>query len=76
MKEKTADGFTFNSTLFPNPKRFFDKIHGQGVKMILSVHMQVRSTHTHSLSLSHTHKLSLSLARSLFRALSLSLSLR
>ena len=34
------DGFTFNRTLFPDPKRFFDKVHGEGVKMILSVHMQ------------------------------------
>ena len=34
------DGFTFNRTLFPDPKRFFDKVHGEGIKMILSVHMQ------------------------------------
>eukprot|EP01052_Picozoa_sp_SAG31_P013089 SAG31_NODE_780_length_12148_cov_7.369295_2_plen_320_part_00 len=34
------DGFTFNRTLFPNPKRFFDKVHSEGIKMILSVHMQ------------------------------------
>jgi alpha-glucosidase (family GH31 glycosyl hydrolase) len=34
------DGFTFNRTLFPDPKRFFDKVHSEGIKMILSVHMQ------------------------------------
>jgi hypothetical protein len=34
------DGFTFNRTLFPDPKRFFDRVHSEGVKMILSVHMQ------------------------------------
>lgn len=34
------DGFTFNRTLFPKPQRFFDKVHSEGIKMILSVHMQ------------------------------------
>eukprot|EP00947_MAST-08B_sp_MAST-8B-sp1_P003082 g3082.t1 len=36
------DGFTFNSTLFPDPPAFFrDVAHAEyGVKMILSVHMQ------------------------------------
>lgn len=34
------DGFTFNRTLFPNPHQFFDDMHAEGLKMILSVHMQ------------------------------------
>ena len=34
------DGFTFNRTLFPDLKRAFDQLHGEGIKMILSVHMQ------------------------------------
>jgi len=34
------DGFTFNRTLFPDPKRFFDGVHAEGIKMALSVHMQ------------------------------------
>eukprot|EP00928_Gymnodinium_smaydae_P019955 TRINITY_DN17695_c0_g1_i1.p1 TRINITY_DN17695_c0_g1~~TRINITY_DN17695_c0_g1_i1.p1 ORF type:complete len:875 (-),score=72.71 TRINITY_DN17695_c0_g1_i1:168-2792(-) len=33
-------GFTFNRTLFPDPKRFFDRAHDSGLKMTLSVHMQ------------------------------------
>ena len=34
------DGFTFNRTLFPDPAGFFEGVHAQGIKMILSVHMQ------------------------------------
>jgi hypothetical protein len=37
------DGFTFNKTLFPDPVRFFNDSHSRfGVKIILSVHMQVQ----------------------------------
>eukprot|EP00941_MAST-03F_sp_MAST-3F-sp1_P005812 g5812.t1 len=42
------DGFTFNSTLFPNPKRFFDRVHAKGVKTILSVHIQNGVDHCQS----------------------------
>ena len=34
------DGFTFNRTLFPDPASFFGSVHQEGIKMILSVHMQ------------------------------------
>ena len=49
------DGFTFNRTLFPEPRRSFAKVHGEGVKMILSVHMQNGIDHcqVHSVASGH-----------------------